>query len=198
MAGRARSTKKPKPTERAGRPRGSRRHLSPVQLRGIQDRLRALLQARNWTHESLAEALGVAKSAVSYWLHPKKPAMPQAAQLVALAEKAQVSLDWLLLGVGSEGLHETRPRAELGADLRHYVESRLPRSVPVAPGDFTRIPGPPVAEFLPRSDEELISRAASLLTDEALAVRIRVMRMGLRSLRSQKSDNRISPTPEES
>ncbi len=75
--------------------RGSHDKQDIVKIFG--ERLEQLLSEPQWsTHTKLANACGLPVSTVSRWLHPHNPSPPNAHHLVTVAQKLNISLDWLL------------------------------------------------------------------------------------------------------
>lgn len=101
-------------------------------------RLRALRTQRNETQEELGDDVGANSGTVSRW--ERDDGMPHAQQLVTLANHFAVSLDYLLLGQGTEhpvALPEFDAflQTEYGriAQERGYIRALLAMRYPYAP-----------------------------------------------------------------
>ena len=95
------------------------------QVRPIKARLEAFATGLGKTWYEFTRETGLAHSTTSVWRNSRKAALPSVAMLVRLAERYQLSLDWLLLGVGGDVRGTERPATELSADVRLHVESAL-------------------------------------------------------------------------
>jgi transcriptional regulator with XRE-family HTH domain len=105
-------------TQRAGRPKGSRKSATrPV---AFADRLRQLLNGVGCSQAHLAASIGVATGTVSGWMSGGR--LPAGEDLGRLSQFFGCSLDWLLLGQpGSDGPEEEAISA-LRADWREMTE----------------------------------------------------------------------------
>lgn len=83
-----------------------------AQHEGFSDRLRELIQREGRSQTTFARDAGIDRSTLSQLLSPGNRRLPRAETLIAIAEAAGVSVDWLL-GLSSEGpirtdiLHES-------------------------------------------------------------------------------------------
>jgi transcriptional regulator with XRE-family HTH domain len=98
---------------------------------GVAKRLRQLkgtVGVNRWSVDVLGFSSG---SKVSAYLSGKR--LPDAATLRTIAERTGVSLDWLLLGDGSDApcyRGQSRDRAELEADVAAYIARALDAAAP--------------------------------------------------------------------
>jgi len=83
----------------------------------MRGRLADLLRMKRLSQASLASDLGVSQANVSRWL---KGSIPESKSTMALAKRLEVSMEWLLFGVGPEPL----PVDAFIIELRKY---RIPR-----------------------------------------------------------------------
>ena len=79
----------------------------------LADRFRALRSKVNLSQKDFAQSIGVSQSVIAEIERGSRE--PSRSVLVAIAEKYQVSLDWLLLGVGSSDSVQRKENPEVEA-----------------------------------------------------------------------------------
>jgi len=99
--------------------------LNRTHARQVKQRLEQFAKSRGGSWSKFMEDLGVRHTTASNWRNPKSSALPGIPKLVKLAERWHLSLDWLILGEGSELRGSSRPDAVLADDLRDRVLSDL-------------------------------------------------------------------------
>jgi transcriptional regulator with XRE-family HTH domain len=77
------------------------------------DRFRSLRSKTNLSQKDFAQSIGLSQSVIAEIERGSRE--PSRSVLVAIAEKYQVSLDWLLLGVGSSDSVQCRENPEVEA-----------------------------------------------------------------------------------
>ncbi len=95
---------------------------------GFDDRLRALLDVRDWSQKRLAEELGSPPSTVSQWVNGLRT--PDGEQLQRLAGVLGADAEWLRHGNGPEPLELRRHARSLVRDAVKWI----PRTAPVDGG----------------------------------------------------------------
>jgi transcriptional regulator with XRE-family HTH domain len=113
---------RPKRDKPRAKLRGSR--VDPRVGREVRERLRQLLNAKDWTRQQLAEAAGVSPSAVTGWFN-QPPTIPSGASLYKLADTARVCPRWLLLGERGLPRGDLLPDEPWQASLRACVRDKL-------------------------------------------------------------------------
>lgn len=117
-------------THDSDRPAGRKRASSSFS-KAFRRRMLRWQAIRSYRSQAkLAESAGVEPSTLKGWLtgSDAKRKTPDLASLLQLAEKEPVSLDWLLLGEGSEQRGVSRPIGALEVDLRATVVNALGRT----------------------------------------------------------------------
>lgn len=88
---------------------------------------------------AFATACGIGAPLVTDWLKGRH--LPSTDHLRQIAEEGELSLNWLLWGIGPRGLHQTREPQELERELVAEIRKRLrKRGVPLAFGQFAIAP----------------------------------------------------------
>lgn len=123
-----------------------RNRLEPQDALAIRDRLHAYAKETYGTLRELARQIGVAYSTIQGWLRDP-PRAPETPQLWLLATKGNLSVDWLLLGEGSQLRGGNADTASLEAALRDEVVSQL-KANGEASGDEVEALVPPAKELL--------------------------------------------------
>lgn len=101
------------------------RTLTLAEARKVKARLEEFVRGRGISWYEFTNGAGLPHPTTSSWRNTTKETLPSAAMLIRLAEHYDLSIDWLLLGVGGSVLETTRSVATLGHDLREHVESTL-------------------------------------------------------------------------
>ena len=134
-----------------------RKTLPRRQRREIMERLRHHVKRRHRDKRAaFVRALDVPHNTVAGWFNAKEPAIPDAAQLVEIARRERVNLNWLLLGEGGEirGLVQETAAEEhdepLADRLRSAVLVELSSSLQKEPSDIDEYvpPGTALLDFL--------------------------------------------------
>ncbi|RED58012.1 helix-turn-helix domain-containing protein [Cohnella lupini] len=80
----------------------------------IKDRLRHLRRENGLTMAEFASKISVSPGNVGDWESEQRPSIPGAKALIAIAQKFNVSLDWLLLGQPETGIaHHLNPNPQV-------------------------------------------------------------------------------------
>jgi len=142
----------------------------------FNDRLRALLDAREWNQKRLADELGSPPSTVSQWINGQRT--PEGEQLQRLADLLGVEAEWLRRGDGPEP-RELRRRAR---SLARHLVKWIPRR---APADGGRDGGNANQFTIRASIANLVREAIQNAMDEWLGhthgpVRVRFRLLSLR------------------
>jgi DNA-binding transcriptional regulator YiaG len=101
-----------------------RKRLTEEQAKALRERIWVVRAGR--PDQQFADEIGVPVKTVRRWQHPTKPKAPDLRCLMEIANKCNVSLNWLLLGEGIQLRTVTRDRAELTEDLRAMVITMMP------------------------------------------------------------------------
>ncbi|MDG0813660.1 transcriptional regulator [Cohnella rhizosphaerae] len=80
----------------------------------LKRRLRELRKALGMTMAELAGSIAVSPGNVGDWESEKRNSVPSAGALIAIGNELGVSLDWLLLGIGSPFLSKKPGMSEEG------------------------------------------------------------------------------------
>lgn len=92
----------------------------------FHERLREARHAADLTQEQLAERLGLTRSAVGQWESEKLHTCPSTDHLLSLAEKLDVSFEWLALGRGHMyNHHVAQPTASYSNEVLTYRERQF-------------------------------------------------------------------------
>ncbi len=83
----------------------------------FSERLQEALKLRGWSQTDLANALSITPQAVQKWLNGGYPRMNR---LKAIAEKIDVSEEWLITGVGSP-FRDRKMRQEMEKELNEII-----------------------------------------------------------------------------
>lgn len=86
----------------------------------LADRFRALRNKVNLSQKDFAQTIGVSQSVIAEIERGSRE--PSRSVLVAIAEKYQISLDWLLLGVGSGDVAQRKDDPEVEALKKEIAE----------------------------------------------------------------------------
>ena len=86
----------------------------------LADRFRALRNKVNLSQKDFAQTIGVSQSVIAEIERGSRE--PSRSVLVAIAEKYQISLDWLLLGVGSGDVAQRKEDPEVEALKKEIAE----------------------------------------------------------------------------
>lgn len=86
----------------------------------LADRFRALRNKVNLSQKDFAQTIGVSQSVIAEIERGSRE--PSRSVLVAIAEKYQISLDWLLLGVGSGDVVQRKEDPEVEALKKEIAE----------------------------------------------------------------------------
>lgn len=101
---------------------GKGRSVGTKQARAIKERLETFAtRTLGFTWYRFAKEAGYNHSTASVWRNTGNQTLPAVPKLIELASRFRLSLDWLLLGVGSDLRDATRNRVELEEDLRTHV-----------------------------------------------------------------------------
>jgi len=118
----------------------------------FRERLAQLLTQSQLTQSAFAQAIGIDRSALSQLTSGQNPRLPRAETLLALAERFQVSADWLLglsedRGVASQALNAVETEQALDEENRTAMErwhleatGQKVRYVPAQLPDLMRTP----------------------------------------------------------
>jgi transcriptional regulator with XRE-family HTH domain len=87
----------------------------------ISARFRSFVAVHYETAYELTVALGLAHSTVQGWIHKTRARIPDTTTLVQLATDTGISLDWLLMGEGSELRGASMPTRQLQDELREHA-----------------------------------------------------------------------------
>jgi RNA polymerase primary sigma factor len=95
-------------------------------ISGIEDRIKAAMEARGITQSALASEVGASRAAVSAWLSGDRT--PSRENITALATALDVPEPWLLYGVGSEPFSRDKEadRAAYSRDLTWHWQRQQP------------------------------------------------------------------------
>jgi hypothetical protein len=119
----------------AQRPPGGQPGIPASRKRDIAKRLRTCGQRLNCrTAALLADRLRIPRTTVVSWFRKEGAVTPTTANVIALAEEAEISPTWLLLGEGPE-LRGATKFDDLGGALRGHVARSLAAELEVNP-DF--------------------------------------------------------------
>lgn len=145
----------------------------------FRDRLAQLMSQSRLTQSAFAQAIGIDRSALSQLTSGRNPRLPRAETLLALAERFQVSADWLLgltdeRGVASQSLNAVETEQALDAENRTAMErwhqeatGQKVRYVPAQLPDLMRTPA--VIAFQATSNDQE-RRRLQRLTERRLHV----------------------------
>jgi transcriptional regulator with XRE-family HTH domain len=86
----------------------------------LADRFRALRNKVDLSQKDFAQTIGVSQSVIAEIERGSRE--PSRSVLVAIAEKYQISLDWLLLGVGSGDVAQRKEDPEVEALKKEIAE----------------------------------------------------------------------------
>lgn len=142
-------TKRPYLTKR-GRPRRDRVERGQGRLaiegpeaKAICGRLARFIRDRFGSVYEFVRAFGLAHSTVQSWVSKANPRVPDSATLLSLAHETGISLDWLLLGEGSELRGASLSAGSLAVELRRTLIAELVARGGVSLGEATgALPGP--------------------------------------------------------
>lgn len=122
----------------AGRKPG-RRATSDVAARGFASRLKRVLAERGLALDTIAGRLGYDPSDRSHlrqiqrWTTAAKPSIPDPPLLMAICAEFRISADYLLFGIGGEGLDRSVPRGVLSEELAVALREELRAKDPSYP-----------------------------------------------------------------
>lgn len=136
----------------------------------LKNRLRELRKTLGMTMAELAAAISVSPGNVGDWESEKRNSVPSASALVAIGSELGVSLDWLLLGVGSPFMARKPEEAETSGakdgemgknfpssrpgSVRPSMEELLRMTAKLEPGDLSHV------HYIVRRLYELTANAA--------------------------------------
>lgn len=162
-----------------------RKTLPRRQRREIMERLRHHVKRRHRDNRAaFVRAVDVPHNTVAGWFNAKEPAVPDATQLVEIARRERINLNWLLLGEGSEirGLDQETTAEEhdepLADRLRSAVLVELSSRLQKEPSDIDEYvpPGTALLDFLVfelvddvrqyTGDEELLEEEAEEIANK--------------------------------
>lgn len=108
----------------------SKAKVAATDARHISRRLKDFARRRYETWERFLNALGVARTTGEAWVDLQNPTAPGVWLLLVLARKANVNLNWLLLGEGPElrRKEETTPEGQLLAAIEAELRARTDAS----------------------------------------------------------------------
>lgn len=135
---------------------GGRKRLPVREARSIKSRLADFVREHHPSRLAFENAIGLAHATVTGWFS-NPPRTPETPHLVTLAKKANINLNYLLLGEGTV-LRENGVQAnDLAEQLRARVVAEL-RSVENAPVDQIEVTVPPPADVLRQVIEDYRER----------------------------------------
>jgi len=100
---------------------------SPVMrdAQAIRERLKKWYKKRYPSQAAFADSLEIPRSTVAGWFRKNTPKAPDVVYLLRLSRKTNVSLDWLLAGIGSPEVETSRPSSDVGEELRRHVAAEV-------------------------------------------------------------------------
>lgn len=113
----------------------------------IKLRIRLLRQQLGMTMAEFAKSIDVSPGNVGDWESTKRPSVPGAQALIAIALTHQISLDWLLLGVGEPSAKHASPSSDNESSYSEYIKPEFAAN----PQLFQKL----IEIALPMSEEEL-------------------------------------------
>lgn len=117
-------------------PKKSRGAPPPDEMKELPRRLRSVYEARKkktgLRQETLAEASGVSQAVISDWMSEPLTEGMTVAALARLAKYLNVSMDYLVMGVGDEAPKLRRSQLPLPSLPRRLDESEIPPMFPSA------------------------------------------------------------------
>lgn len=91
----------------------------------IRERLRTHVRRRYKTTALFTRTVGLPQSTVTGWFDNEAPHTPDVAQLIKIAKRSGLSLDWLLLGEPSEYRGAVRPAEKIAGRFRQALVDEL-------------------------------------------------------------------------
>jgi hypothetical protein len=112
--------KAPPPVEQ----KAGRKPLTPARRHAISERIRQVIEELGGKVKASAQ-LRWSERSIEGWLARDGSGAPDTAAVMAFAIEAQIAPQWLLFGTGPKHFGESRAQADLDADLRAVMRSRL-------------------------------------------------------------------------
>lgn len=139
---------------------GGRRSNLVKDAKAISERLRFWIGHHAQSRKAFLERSGLKETTLKRWLKRDGVSGLDTASLISLARKEQISLNWLLLGEGAEGLRLTRSEDALEADVAAYISS----AAAVRAGVTSQFAASVVAEY--GAEHHILNEAAEVLSKE--------------------------------
>lgn len=103
--------------------------------KAIAARLREFAQTREGSWEGFYKKLNISRTTAGSWIHAARPCVPDPSSLLVLARKANINLNWLLLGEGPE-LRVDSAGPSPREQLEEIVKAELRQREDASPEEF--------------------------------------------------------------
>ena len=114
------------PKNRNGKkPPGSYGKLPLASRQSVARRLTSFLESRGITQAQFERELNLSHATVANWFNLKNPKTPDATSLLRMAERYNLSLDWILAGVGAPLRQTAVDPADVAEAFRAAVIAEL-------------------------------------------------------------------------